>query len=334
MRANEAAYNALKCVLEAVQGERIVVVCDDEKIDIGHAFSDGSIDLGLWTRLVALDTDDSFRKEVPRHLLEILTGSKPDIYINLLRGVGEETPFRIKLIHIETRLRRTRLGHCPGVNMEMLTEGALAMTANEHRGMQSYARDLMGKLEQSKSVEITSPSGTNLTFSSKGRPFFTDTLVDWKEMKWMNLPTGEVIVAPVENSLEGKLVCDLAIGGIGLIESPVELEVKNGAVINVKGKTDEIQRRAEEALKVDQWAKVVGEFAFGINPKARLTEEFLEAEKMLGTTHIAFGNNLDMTGGRNPSNNHTDFLFSKPTVKIRKESEETIAIMEDGKFTK
>ena len=27
-------------------------------------------------------------------------------------------------------------------------------------------------------------------------------------MKWMNLPTGEVIVAPQEDSLEGKLVFD------------------------------------------------------------------------------------------------------------------------------
>ena len=150
----------------------------------------------------------------------------------------------------------------------------------------------------------------------------------------MNLPTGEVIVAPVENSMEGKLVCDLAIGGIGLIEAPVELEVENGVVTKVKSENDEVRRRAEKALEIDQWAKVVGEFAFGINPKAQLTEEFLEAEKVLSTTHIAFGNNLDMSGGMNPSGNHTDFLFSKPTVKIRRNSGESVTIMKDGEFIK
>ncbi len=334
MRASEAASNALECVLEAVQGEQIVIMCDDRKLDIGRAFANGALDLGLWTRLVVLDTGGSYRKEVPLHLLEILTRIKPDLYINLLRGVGEETPFRIKLIHLETRLGKTRLGHCPGVSIEMLTDRALAMTVAEHRKMQSYARNLMKKLEQTVNVEISSPTGTNLTFSTKGRTFFTDTIVDWKDMKWMNLPTGEVIVAPVENSMEGKLVCDLAIGGIGPIEAPIELEVENGVVTKVMGENDEVRRRAEETLKVDKWAKVLGEFAFGINPKAQLTEEFLEAEKMLGTTHIAFGNNLDMPSGMNPSCNHTDFLFSKPTVKIRRSSGESVTVMNDGEFTK
>ncbi|MGW8289142.1 MAG: aminopeptidase, partial [Candidatus Bathyarchaeia archaeon] len=61
------------------------------------------------------------------------------------------------------------------------------------------------------------------TLSTKGRNFFTDTKLDWKTMKWMNLPTGEVIVAPVEDSLNGKLVCDMAIGGIGKLRQPVEV---------------------------------------------------------------------------------------------------------------
>jgi leucyl aminopeptidase (aminopeptidase T) len=33
----------------------------------------------------------------------------------------------------------------------------------------------------------------------------------------VNLPTGEVVVAPFEDSLEGKLVCGMAIGGTGPI---------------------------------------------------------------------------------------------------------------------
>jgi hypothetical protein len=230
MQAWEAARNALECVLEAVPGERIAIVCDDEKAEIGKAFSEGALDLGLWTRLVSLKVGKEFRKEVPEHLVEILSSQKPELYINLLRGIGEETPFRIRLIHLETRDKKSRLGHCPGVNLDMLTEGALSLTVEEHSKIQSFAQSLIGRLKNAVHVGITSPSGTDLSLSTDGREFYTDTAIDWKKMKWMNLPTGEVIVAPVEDSLNGTLVCDLAIGGIGPLEKAVELSVERGAV--------------------------------------------------------------------------------------------------------
>ena len=58
--------------------------------------------------------------------------------------------------------------------------------------------------------------------------------------------------------------------------------------------------------------------------------EFLEAEKILGTVHLAFGANTDMPGGKNPSRNHMDMLLSSPTVKITKEDGEQVTILENG----
>jgi len=93
-----------------------------------------------------------------------------------------------------------------------------------------------------------------------------------------------------------------------------------------------VLRGAKETLATDEWSDIVGEFAFGINPKARFAQEFLEAEKVLGTVHIAFGNNLDMPGGKNPSKNHMDFLMSKPTVKAFKEDEKAITVFGEWNF--
>jgi leucyl aminopeptidase (aminopeptidase T) len=332
MEAWEAAKNALQCVLEAVSGESIVIVCDDEKKEIGKAFADGALALGLWTRLMILKTSDKTRIEVPPQLLEILTQQKPDIYINLMRGGREETPFRIKIIQIETRDRKSRLGHCPGVALDMLTEGALSLTPQEHRNMQSFATKLIQALDRTVKVEITNPSGTNLSLNVKGREFFTDTRIDWKSMKWMNLPTGEVIVAPIENSLDGKLVCDMAIGGIGPLKTPLEVNAENGKAKETRSKDRDVLGRVRETLGTDEWSNVVGEFAFGINPKARFIEEFLEAEKMMGTIHIAFGHNTDMPGGKNASKNHMDLLISKPTVKVTKDDGTILTVLEDGHF--
>ncbi len=332
MHAWEAARNALECVLEAVPGERIAIVCDDEKAEIGKAFSEGALDLGLWTRLVSLKAGKGFRKEVPESLVEILSSQKPDLYINLLRGIGEETPFRIKLIHLETRDKKSRLGHCPGVSFDMLTGGALSLTIEEHRKIQSFAQSLIGRLKNTVHVDITSPSGTDLSLSTYGREFYTDTAIDWKKMKWMNLPTGEVIVAPVEDSMNGTLVCDLAIGGIGSLKKTLELSVERGIVVETSSEDSVVLQQVRSRLETDDWSNVVGEFAFGINPKARFVKEFLEAEKILGSIHIAFGNNTDMPGGRNPSRNHMDLLISKPTVKVTNQDGEESLILKDGDF--
>ena len=155
---------------------------------------------------------------------------------------------------------------------------------------------------------------------------------NWKRLKWMNLPTGEVIVGPVETSLNGSLVCDIAIGGIGPIDTPVTIDVKSGKAISIKGEDPRVISVVKEAQNTDEWAKFVGEFAFGINPKARLVKEFLEAEKLNNTVHFAFGHNLDFPGGKNASANHMDFLISKPSVKVNFEDGSEKQVMKEGKY--
>jgi len=333
MEAWEAAKNALECVLGAKKEESIAVFCDDEKKQIGQAFVDGALKLGLQTRLVQLKTEANvFRTEIPKHLTDLITKQPPDVYINLMRGIREETVFRIKLTKLETEEHKARLGHCPGVTLDMLTNGAMALTAEEHKQMQTFADNLIKKLADAVKLEVTNPAGTNLTMSVEGRPFFTDTIIDWKTLKWMNLPTGEVIVAPVEDSLEGTLVCDMSIGGIGPIKTPVKLTVKRGKVKNSASQNQQVLQRVRDSLKTDERSDTVGEFAFGINPKARFTHEFLEAEKQLRTIHIAFGNNSDMPCGKNPSKNHMDLLMSKPNVTITKKDGTKIPVLINGDF--
>jgi leucyl aminopeptidase (aminopeptidase T) len=333
MDAQEAARNALSCVLEAEKGESIVIFCDEEKLDIGEAFARGTLDLGLQTRLTPLKTDPRvFRKEIPQQVMEILR-HHADIYINLLRGIREEAPFRIELIKLETREHKARLGHCPGVTMDMLTEGALALTAEEHRRMQTFAKGLIQKLSQAVKIEISNPAGTDISLGVEGRPFFTDTIIDRKTMKWMNLPTGEVLIAPVENAAEGELVCDIAVGGVGLVETPVKLTVQNGRVRDSSSKSPQILRNVRDSLNTDARSSTIGEFAFGINPKARLADEFLEAEKLFGTIHIAFGDNSDFPGGQNPSKNHLDLLISKPSVRAFNKNGSSLDVLVEGTFS-
>jgi len=232
---------------------------------------------------------------------------------------------------METRTR-TRLGHCPGVTLDMLTDGALALNSEKYKKMQNFSARLMQVLDGAEKIRISTPAGTDLEMSVKDRDFITDAKIDWQSLKWMNLPVGEVFCAPVENSMNGTLACDMAVGGIGKLDHPMKIQVEFGKVKKITCKQRSALKRAKAALATDDWANVVGEFAFGVNPAARYSDEFLEAEKMLKTCHIAFGNNRDFPGGRNDSHNHMDFMMDVPDVEVEYGDGETRTILKKGVF--
>ncbi len=334
MDPQQAAANALESVLEARQGESILIVTDDVRREVGAVFAEGALRLGLWTRMLVLHTkENEYRKSPPPELVEMINSlHQPDIFINTLRGIAQETPFRISIIKLETRKGRARLGHCPGITMDMLTEGALSLTQDEHAEMQNTARGLLAVLQETESVHVTAPAGSDFTLGCKGRTWFSDTYLNWKDMKWMNLPTGEVLMGPVETSMEGTLVCDLAVGGIGPIEKPVTITTKKGKVLSVICEDKNALKIIKDTQAIDEMAKHVGEFAFGLNPKARIVQEFLESEKVGNAIHVAFGNNMDYPGiAANNSATHQDFLISKPTVTVTYVNGEERVVMKDGK---
>jgi len=335
MEPKTAAANALETVLEARSGESILIVTDDVRKDVAQAFAEGALELGLWTRMVVLETSETeFRTTPPPHLVEMINSPlQPDIFINILRGPAQETPFRISIIQLETRKGRSRLGHCPGITMDMLTEGALSLTREQNAEMQKKARNLLALLQNVATVHVKAPAGTDFTLSVKGRTWFSDTYINWKTMKWMNLPTGEVLVGPVETSMQGTLVCDLAVGGIGPLDHAVTVEVKDGRVQSIVSDDTRAVKIIEDAQAIDEMAKHIGEFAIGLNPMARIVKEFLESEKVGDTIHIAFGSNIDYPGVvANNSAFHQDFLVDKPTVTITYEDGRERVIMKDGEL--
>jgi leucyl aminopeptidase (aminopeptidase T) len=124
----------------------------------------------------------------------------------------------------------------------------------------------------------------------------------------------------------------MAVGGIGLLKTPVDIAAKMGKVCDTFSADMSVLRKVKDSLNTDERSNVIGEFAFGINSKARFVEEFLESEKMLGTIHMAFGNNSDMPSGQNKSRNHMDFMFSNPTVKVFNRDGNSFTVLADGIF--
>src|SRR4030042_760602 len=116
-----------------------------------------------------------------------------------------------------------------------------------------------------------------------------------------NLPEGEVSFSPA--SCHGRYVVDASFPDLGVLDSPLSFWVKNGLVNKVSGfQADSVIRRLNAAGPA---AFGVAELGIGLNPKAIITGNILEDEKVIGTVHIAVGNNLSY-GGSNDVPLHLD----------------------------
>jgi leucyl aminopeptidase (aminopeptidase T) len=177
-------------------------------------------------------------------------------------------------------------------------------------------------------AHITSPAGTDLWLTISGREFDTDVRIDPGTLG--NLPNGELWVAPIETEAQGTLVCDGSIGDLGPVTKPITIEVVAGRITSIRGEDEELVERVRELTSVDEQGAVVGEMGFGINPSARTVGIMLEDEKVAGTAHVAFGNNMDMPGGQNSSSTHREFLMRDASLALEFEDGRTLDILRDG----
>lgn len=175
------------------------------------------------------------------------------------------------------------------------------------------AERLASELGRGTSVHITSEAGTDLVLSYAGRPLQVETGLLRTPGALGNLPPGEVYVAPLESSAEGRLVVDLCIGDLWL-DAPVTLHFERGRVVKVEGglMAEFLPRRLGE----DPWAWTIGEFGLGANPHIRPHGRVALDEKALGTAHIALGANR-FFGGENLAQTHYDCVISAPRVEVR-----------------
>jgi leucyl aminopeptidase (aminopeptidase T) len=163
-------------------------------------------------------------------------------------------------------------------------------------------------------LKLTSALGTDATFSSIGRKIISSTGVLRTAGSWGNIPSGEVYFAPVEDISFGRIVCDASISGIGKIDEPITIDIENGMITKISG-GKQAQEFNEMLSKVGGKAKAVAEFGVGTNPKAEISGFILEDEKVLGTVHIAFGNNISMEGSIDVPI-HIDCIIKSPSFTV------------------
>ncbi len=113
--------------------------------------------------------------------------------------------------------------------------------------------------------------------------------------------------------------------GIGLLDEPVKLTVQNGYAVKIEG--GEGAKKLEEMLApFGKEAGNIAELGIGTNDQAALVGIILEDEKVLGTVHVAVGNNASF-GGTVTVPVHLDGIITSPTLEV-----DGRLVMQNGKL--
>ncbi len=303
-KLDKASTIAIKDCMGAKKNESILVISDELKREIGLSLFENAKRLGYKSLYVEMKSGKVNGEEPPDRIAELM--QKFDIVL---------CPTAKSLTHTDARRaaskKGVRIGTLPGITKETMIRGMNA----DYKKISALSRKLKGILEKGKSIRITTPAGTDISFSIKGRKSIGSEGLFHKKSQSGNLPTGETFLAPVEGTANGVFIVDGSMAGLGLVKNTsIKIQVEKGYATKISGGI--LAKRLTKMLDaVGKQARNIAEFGIGTNDSAKLSGVLLEDEKVMGTVHIALGNNVSMGGSVNVPI-HLDGVMKKPTVYL------------------
>jgi aminopeptidase len=309
-----ACLTALRDCLGLRPEESVLIVSDEPMRAIAYALQEAARDLAREVLLVEMLPRSGNGEEPPAQVAQLM--KMFDVVL---------CPASTSLTHTGARREASaagaRIATLPNVTEEVLIR---CMNADYGR-IAERTFVLCRMLDSTDVVRVRAPGGTDLTLPKRGRKAFASSGLFREKGEFGNLPTGEAFLAPLEGMSSGVAVIDGSIAMIGMVRQKVTITVEGGYATDIAG-GEEAERLVELFSRHGREARNVAEFGIGTNHKAILSGLILEDEKVMGTVHVAFGDNKSM-GGKIGVASHLDGLITKPTVWF-----DDRLIMAEGRF--
>jgi leucyl aminopeptidase (aminopeptidase T) len=244
--------------------------------------------------------------------------------VNAVIALSNYSTSHTRFRDILTRLCGCRYASMPLFDVSMF-EGSMNV---DWRSLRKKTESIAKTVNKAVSVEIKTPNGSHIVLSKNKRQALSDTGILTKPGAFGNLPAGEVFLAPVEGTAEGRLVLEWA--PTRELKSPITLIIEEGIVKEVMGEepyADYLRTKLNERPE----NRNIAELGIGTNNRAKRPDNILESEKILGTIHIALGDNSSF-GGKVKTPFHQDFVFFMPTVILKTKEEKEIELIKKGKL--
>ena len=314
---------------------------------------------------------EDYLKQTPKHIFEMVKNSNAYVSIEHPKDPSITSKYPINKVqafregffpireHILTKLKWLYLGYpteeaakffnIPYEELKRLIIGGILI---DYDKLQEKCKWLESVLRDIVEVHITDEFGTDLTLKIEGRRInLDDGIITEEDIKigdlGLNLPAGEVFIAPHETEGNGTLFVPLTRERFtGRFIKNATLVFENGKLNIEKSSAEEgfeyLKQALERSMEIDR--KRFGnnirtlnfaELGIGLNPHIdKPIGYILTDEKIGGSVHIAIGENRGY-GGTSASSLHWDFVSApKETIEVVYKSGERKTIMTDGKLVK
>jgi aminopeptidase len=314
-KLDSACLTAIKTCMGTKKDEKVLVITDEVKNEIGYALYSNALRLGHESLYIEMKSGNVNGEEPPEAVAELM--QKYDVVL---------CPTAKSLTHTNARraasAKGVRVATFPGITKDVMIRGMNA----DYNKISKLSIKLKGILEKGSHIRVTSALGTDISFSIKGRASYASKGLFHAKGESGNLPTGETFLAPVEGTSNGIFIVDGSMAGLGLIKNVnISIKVQDGYATEIKGGVLG-KKLAKQLDEIGKEARNIAEFGIGTNDSAKLSGILLEDEKVLGTIHIALGNNVSMGGNVNVPL-HLDGVIKKPTVYL-----DDKILMKEGKL--
>ncbi len=309
-----SAMTVVKDCLAVQEDETVLIIVDEPLKQIGDAIFSAAKEVGAEVIVSEMIPRENHGAEPPVIIAEAMKHA--DVVI---------MPTSKSLSHTRARIEACNAG-ARAATMPDITEEMMQRTLKaNYEGIKERGIKVAERLSKGKEVRVTAPNGTDIKMSIDGRDGHPDTGIYHNPGDFGNLPAGEAYIAPMEGTTEGIFVVDGSMSGREVHTEEIELMVKGGYVTKINGGFA-AKKLIEIVEEYGKEAYNIAELGIGTNDQAQLTGNILEDEKVLGTVHIAIGDNSAM-GGKVAVDSHLDGIIERPTVEIDGE-----LIMKDGKL--
>lgn len=299
------------------EGEHLLIVTEPEKISIAETIAASAYRKGIEPVISIMMPREFDSNEPPKIIAEAMKSS--DAFLSVVE----------KSITHTNAVKEATANGSRGIVLTQFSEDMMI-----HGGMEcdfekqaSICKNVASVLADSEKIHITTPLGTDLTFCSKGRR--GNALYCLVEPgQFSTAPTIEANVSPIEGTAQGKIVADASVPyiGIGLLEEPIEFEVVDGFIVDIKGGYQAKMLADNFASMNDPNVYNIAELGIGLNPECRFIGLMLEDEGVLGSCHIGIGTSVNL-GGTLKAACHYDAIMTGATIVA-----DGVTILKDGEL--
>ena len=308
-----AARTALDTCMALKNNETLLVVTDDNKRKIGEALYQVGREMAKEVLMVTMPPAEVNGQEPPENVAKMMAAY--DVVI---------CPTTKSVTHTDAKRNAcaagSRVATMPGITEDMMARTLKA----DYNLIAERTFKLSEILDVGKVARITTKLGTDLTMPIDGIKAISSTGLVREKGMGGNLPSGESFLMPEEGKSNGVIYIDASVATIGKISAdPLKVTIEDGFAVKFEGGPE--AKKLEQALGAfGKDGMNVAELGIGTNHEATITGQILEDEKVMGTIHVAWGNNISMGGTYNVGV-HIDGVILKPTVYVDEQK-----IMEEG----